>query len=107
MADSENEPALPRGAAPIHESLNRPLLLLGGERTYMILFGLVCGIFIFLLMHWWSFVLGIVLWFAGRQFLVHAAKADPQLSKTARRFLNYKAFYPAAATPFAGLKEKV
>ena len=107
MADSENEPALPEGAAPIHESLNRPLLLLGGERQWMILLGLVCGIFGFVLMHWWSFVLGILLWFAGRAPLVHAAKADPQLSQTARRFLKYKAFYPAAATPFAVLKEKV
>ena len=107
MADSENEPALPPGAAPIHESLNRPLLLLGGERQWMILLGLLCGIFGFVLMHWWSFVLGVVLWFAGRAPLVHAAKADPQLSKTARRFLKYKTFYPAAATPFAGLKEKV
>ncbi len=107
MADSENESALPEGAAPIHESLNRPLLLLGGERQWMILLGLVCGIFGFVLMHWWSFVLGILLWFAGRAPLVHAAKADPQLSQTARRFLKYKAFYPAAATPFAGLKEKV
>ena len=107
MSDRENEPALPPGAAPIHESLNRPLLLLGGERQWMILLGLVCGIFGFVLMHWWSFVLGIVLWFAGREPLKHAAKADPQLSKTAWRFLKYKAFYSAAATPFAGLKEKV
>ena len=107
MADSENEPALPPGAAPIHESLNRPLLLLGGERMGVILLGAVCGIFGVLLMHWWSFVLGIVLWVAGREMLKHAAKADPQLSMTARRFLKYKAFYPAAATPFAGQKEKV
>jgi len=91
-------------SAPIHRSLIRPQLLLGGERELVLMLAVIAGIFILMLFSWWAFFTGLALWVVGIFFLVRAAKHDPVLSTTFIRHLAYRRFYPAAATPFASFR---
>ncbi|MBU3595073.1 VirB3 family type IV secretion system protein [Polynucleobacter sp. 86C-FISCH] len=89
----------------IHESLNRPLLFMGGERELVLMLLTIAGIFIFSLAKVWAAAIGISLWLVGHWILVKAAQFDPQLSKTGPRSLRYRHHYPATATPFAKIRE--
>ncbi len=89
-----------RQAIPIHESLNRPLLVLGGERNLVLMLGVVAGVFIFSLARFWAFATGLGLWLIGQWALAQAAKYDPLLSKTGPRHARYRAHYPAGSSPF-------
>lgn len=89
----------------LHESLNRPRLLLGGERNPVLLLGVVVGVFVFSLHQLWAAVVGVALWLIGYWALTGAAKYDPMLSKTGARHLRLRAYYPARATPFARQRE--
>jgi type IV secretion system protein TrbD len=100
MAESEQMPL-----TPIHESLNRPILLLGGERQLVLMLMVIAGVFIISLANIWCAVLGISLWLVGQWALSKAAAYDPQLSKTGPRSLRYRAYYPPSATPFAVNRE--
>lgn len=100
MAESEQMPL-----TPIHESLNRPILLLGGERQLVLMLMVIAGVFIISLANIWCAVLGISLWLVGQWALSKAATYDPQLSKTGPRSLRYRAYYPPSATPFAVNRE--
>ncbi len=100
MAESEQMPL-----TPIHESLNRPILLLGGERQLVLMLMVIAGVFIISLANIWCAVLGIFLWLVGQWALSKAATYDPQLSKTGPRSLRYRAYYPPSATPFAVNRE--
>lgn len=86
---------------PLHESLNRPLLVLGGERNLVLMLGVVAGVFMFSLAQLWAFVTGVVLWVGGQWALALAVKYDPMLSKVGPRHVRYRRYYPAAASPFA------
>ena len=90
---------------PIHESLNRPILMLGGERNLALMLLIVSGIFIFSLAKFWALVVGIAIWVVGQWALTRAAHYDDLLSKTGARSLKYRRFYPAQATPFARQRE--
>lgn len=90
---------------PLHRSLTRPMLMLGGEREFVLMLAVLAGIFIFSLAKLWAAIVGVALWFVGMFFLVRAGRYDPQLSKTGVKSLRYRRFYPAEATPFADPKE--
>lgn len=90
---------------PIHESLNRPILMMGGERQLVLMLAIVAGIFIFSLHKLWAAGVGIGLWTVGHWALTRAATYDPQLSKTGSRLLRYRHFYSARSTPFAPARE--
>ncbi|MGC8509027.1 MAG: conjugal transfer protein TrbD [Thiomonas sp.] len=90
---------------PIHESLNRPILMLGGERQLVLLLAIVAGIFIFSLAKLWAAIIGVALWMVGQWALSRAAAYDPVLSKTGSRLLKYRRHYPAQTTPFAKARE--
>jgi type IV secretion system protein VirB3 len=90
---------------PIHESLNRPILLMGGERNLVLMLAIIAGVFIFSLAHVWAAAIGITMWTLGQWGLSRAAAYDPQLSQTGVRSLKYKRYYPAQATPFAPHRE--
>ncbi|MDA8093943.1 MAG: conjugal transfer protein TrbD [Betaproteobacteria bacterium] len=92
-------------SVPIHESLNRPILMLGGERTLVLMLLMVSGVFIFSLAKVWAAGVGITLWVVGQWALTRAAGYDDQLSKTGPRSLKYRRFYPSQATPFAKQRE--
>ncbi|MFM2083194.1 MAG: hypothetical protein RLY95_12 [Pseudomonadota bacterium] len=90
---------------PIHESLNRPILMMGGERQLVLMLMVISGVFIVSLAKIWAAVIGISLWLLGQYALSRAANYDPQLSKTAARSLRYSKYYAASATPFAKTRE--
>lgn len=90
---------------PIHESLNRPILMMGGERNLVLMLAVIAGVFIFSLAHVWAAVMGVAMWVLGQWGLSRAAAYDPQLSQTGIRAMKYKRYYPAQATPFAAQRE--
>jgi len=90
---------------PIHDSLNRPILMMGGERQLVLLLAIVAGIFIFSLAKLWAAIIGVTLWMVGQWALSRAASYDPVLSKTGSRLLKYRRYYPAQASPFAKTRE--
>ena len=92
-------------STPIHESLNRPILMMGGERNLVLMLAVIAGVFIFSLAHVWAAVVGIAMWVTGQWGLSRAAAYDPQLSQTGVRAMKYKRYYPAQATPFAPDRE--
>lgn len=92
-------------SVPIHQSLNRPMMLLGGERNLVLMLAVLAGVFIFSLMQLWATLLGVSLWVVGIWILGRAGNFDHQLSKTGPRHLRYKRFYPSASTPFAPNRE--
>lgn len=89
----------------IHESLNRPMLMLGGERNLVLMLGVLAGVFIFSLHALWAAGVGISLWIVGMYVLSRAGTYDHQLSKTGPRSFKYRKFYPAQATPHAPVRE--
>ena len=105
MSTNSNERGEVDPSCEIHESLNRPILLLGGERQLVLFLMVIAGVFIISLAKIWAAVLGITIWVLGQWGLSKAASFDPQLSKTGRRSLNYRPHYPAQATPFAPERE--
>jgi type IV secretory pathway TrbD component len=90
---------------PIHESLNRPILLMGGERNLVLMLAVIAGVFILSLAKLWAAIAGLFLWTVGQWTLARAASYDPLLSKTGPRSLRYRRYYPARATPFGRLRE--
>jgi type IV secretory pathway TrbD component len=90
---------------PIHESLNRPILLLGGERNLVLMLAVIAGVFILSLAKLWAALAGLVLWTVGQWTLSRAASYDALLSKTGPRSLRYRRFYSAQATPFGRLRD--
>lgn len=92
-------------SVPIHSSLNRPLLVMGGERQLVLMLGVVAGVFIVSLAQLWAAIVGIVIWVGGQYFLSRAAAYDTQLSKVGPRHLKYKRQYLSSATPFAPHRE--
>lgn len=90
---------------PLHRSLTRPMLMLGGEREFVLMLVVLAGIFIFSLAQLWAAIAGVAIWLVGMFFLVRAGRYDPQLSKTWIRSLRYRRFYPADATPHARIRE--
>jgi type IV secretion system protein VirB3 len=89
----------------IHSSLNRPMLMLGGERNLVLMLGVLAGVFIFSLHALWAAAVGVVLWIVGMYILSRAGAYDHQLSKTGPRSFKYRKFYPAQATPHAPVRE--
>ena len=92
-------------SAPIHTSLNRPMLVLGGERKLVLMLGVLSGVFIFSLAQLWAAILGVLIWMIGQYFLSRAASYDPQLSQIGPRHLKYRRFYLSGASAFAKIRE--
>ena len=53
-------------STPIHESLNRPILMMGGERNLVLMLAIIAGVFIFSLAHAWAAAMGITMWVIGQ-----------------------------------------
>ena len=78
-----------------HPSINRPNLLMGGDRELVLGAAMISALFIFALMTWWSILIGVVFWPLTTSMLVQLAKVDPKMRDVATRSLQYKAYYPA------------
>ena len=80
----------------IHRSLNRPHLLLGAERSLVLLAGLVTALLLFSgNISPTSITLAIVFWSSSFWALVRMAKADSQMSVVYQRHIRYRSYYNA------------
>ena len=93
----------------IHQSANRPHLLLGGDRELVLFAALMSAMLTFALVTWWGIVAGIAIWTGAVAILSRMGRFDPMLRQVYVRHVKYRAFYPAkggvrgetAATPKA------
>lgn len=82
---------------PVHQSLLRPNLLAGGERTLSLLNGAISAALVFGVPGIASKVAGIAFGMAAQWILVLVARRDPQAMDVYRRHIRIEKFYPAAA----------
>ena len=79
----------------IHQSANRPHLLLGGDRELVLFAALMSAMLIFALVTWWGIVAGIALWVVAVAALSRMGHSDPLLRQVYLRHVRYRPFYPA------------
>ena len=79
----------------IHQSANRPHLLLGGDRELVLFAGLTSACLAFTLATWWGVVLGAAFWICSIAVLSRMGKADPLMRHVYVRHVKYTTFYPA------------
>jgi type IV secretion system protein TrbD len=79
----------------IHQSANRPHLLLGGDRELVLFSALMSAMLIFALVTWWGIIAGIALWIAAVAVLSRMGRFDPMLRQVYVRHVKYRTFYPA------------
>jgi type IV secretion system protein TrbD len=80
----------------IHRSLNRPHLLLGAERSLVLLTGVVTAVLVFSgNLSATTIVLAILFWSCTFWALVRMGKADSQMSKVYQRHIRYRPYYSA------------
>ena len=82
----------------IHQSANRPSLLLGGDRELVLGAAMLSAILIFVLATWWAMLAGGLLWVVSTAILSRMGKADPLLRHVYVRHVRYQSFYPAKST---------
>jgi type IV secretion system protein VirB3 len=79
----------------IHQSANRPNLLLGGDRELVLVTMMIAAGLAFSLATLWGIGLAVVYWIVSMAILQRMGKADPLLRKTYFRHIRYLAFYTA------------
>lgn len=83
----------------VHQSLIRPMMFMGGERTLVITAMMITGYFGYLLtMRFgllWGAGVGGCVWFSLMWGLRQMASADPQMWDVIKRAKKYRAAYPA------------
>ncbi|MEP6539030.1 MAG: conjugal transfer protein TrbD [Bryobacteraceae bacterium] len=77
----------------IHQSANRPNLLLGGDRELVLITVMITGGLAFSLASWWGIGLAVMLWIGSIAALQRMGKADPLLRQVYLRHIRYVAFY--------------
>ena len=82
----------------IHQSANRPHLILGGDRELVLFAGLTAVCLAFTVATWWGVLIGIVFWLTAVAVLARMGKADPLLRHVYLRHIRYRAFYPAKSS---------
>jgi len=80
---------------PMRASLNRPQLLMGGDRELVLLSGLVLALMAVSVMSFLSFLIAGASFMAIVAVLARMGKEDPLLRKVYARHLGYCDFYPA------------
>jgi type IV secretion system protein VirB3 len=89
----------------IHQSANRPNLILGGDRELVLVMVMIAFALAFSLASWWGVLLSAALWIGSVAVLQRMGKADPLLRQVYFRHISYRPFYPAKSdflTPSAG-----
>ena len=87
----------PARRIPIHRSLHRHTLLLGGDRELLLGAALLSGILVFSLGTWWGVLLGVSFWLISVAVLSRLGKADPLMRKVFIRHQKYQNYWPASA----------
>ncbi|OOZ38229.1 conjugal transfer protein TrbD [Solemya pervernicosa gill symbiont] len=85
---------------PIHRAMNRPNLLIGGERELVLVSGLMSATLAFAGSSIATIIAGALLWFGFLSMLRMMANKDPFMSKVYLRHIKYQSFYPARSTPY-------
>lgn len=87
---------------PVHLSLMRPILLMGGERELVLISAIIAAVLVLSLERLIFTVIGVVFWSLSLAALQRAAKADPQFSRVYVRHSRYRAYYAAQSRATAG-----
>jgi len=80
---------------PIHQSANRPHLILGGDRELVLFAGLTASCLAFTLASLTGIILGLIFWFLSVAVLSRMGKADPMLRHVYLKHVRYRPFYLA------------
>lgn len=84
----------------IHRALSRPTLLLGADRELVLATGLAAAILIFVVLTWFSALIGLGVWVGILGVLRMMAKADPMLRQVYLRHIRYRPHYRPTSTPW-------
>lgn len=79
----------------IHQSANRPNLILGGDRELVLIAILVAVSLGFSLATWWGAGFAVMFWAGAVAVLQRMGKADPLLRPIYLRHVRYASFYRA------------
>ena len=96
------EAGAPLSRSPIHRALSRPNHLMGADRELVLLTGLATVILIFVVLTWFSVMLGIAIWIAVVGILRIMAKADPMMRQVYLRHIGYRLAYRPTSSPWRG-----
>jgi len=99
--DTEDKPR----EVVIHQSANRPNLLLGGDRELVLITMMIAAGLAFSLASIWGIGLAIFYWLASMATLQRMGQADPLLRQIYFRHIRYSPFYPAKSGINAGSLE--
>lgn len=94
------EPIAPLARARIHRALSRPNHLMGADRELVLLTGLATVILIFVVLTWFSALLGIAIWIVVVGALRMMAKADPMMRQVYLRHVRYRQAYRPTSSPW-------
>jgi type IV secretion system protein VirB3 len=84
----------------IHRALSRPNLLLGADRELVLMTGLAAVILIFVVLTWFSVMLGLLVWSGIVGILRMMAKVDPMMRHVYLRHIRYRPHYRPTSTPW-------
>ncbi|MGB3272974.1 MAG: conjugal transfer protein TrbD [Xanthobacteraceae bacterium] len=84
----------------LHRALSRPSLLLGADRELVLMTGLAAVILIFVVLTWFSVMLGLLVWSGIVGILRMMAKADPMMRHVYLRHIRYRPHYRPTSTPW-------
>lgn len=93
------EPIAPLARSRIHRALSRPNHLMGADRELVLLTGLATVILIFVVLTWFSALLGIAIWVGVVGALRMMAKADPMMRQVYLRHVRYRQTYRPTSSP--------
>lgn len=86
---------------PMRVSIMRPNLIVGCERSLLIMLGTASAVMIYLALQWpYALIVGLLLWLVGVPVLRYMGRADPLLSEVYLRSLKYQSHYSAVSSPF-------
>lgn len=94
------EPIAPLVRSRIHRALSRPNHLMGADRELVLLTGLATVILIFVVLTWFSALLGIAIWIGVVGALRMMAKADPMMRQVYLRHIQYRQAYRPTSSPW-------
>ena len=94
------ESVAPLATARIHRALSRPNHLMGADRELVLLTGLATVILIFVVLTWFSVLLGIAIWIGVVGALRIMAKADPMMRQVYLRHIGYRPNYRPTSSPW-------
>lgn len=85
---------------PVHKSLHRRILVLGGEKDLVQMAAFITFLLVIGGMTVLSTIAGLTFWFCALFLLQRMAKADPHMSDIAARHIRQQGFYAAHSAPW-------